>query len=338
MKTNVLALILFVPAFGLSTQVTIPLHQNHSVQIPGLIRVAVANGKIARAKALSPSTLLITAMGKGRTMVRAWNSSNREFVYDITVTPPATKASTNLERASVVKISLEFLEMNEAFGSNTGIRWPEMIQFGGMTSLQGNTNMSGLNYELTFSSAKGWIQHLIKQGWAKVLASPELYVRLGEEATFHSGGEFPVSTSSENYGKTHKHVEWKNFGLTAKVKPDSGDTIHISSDINLEISEMNAANGEGVPSLTKRHLMTKMNSLDGETVVLSGLIRESTSTKKEGLPILGSLPLIGGLFSATYESREQTELLMAVTFSMSTRAREDEKRKNFLKRFTGKGS
>ncbi|MEQ1843243.1 MAG: type II/III secretion system protein, partial [Verrucomicrobiales bacterium] len=84
------------------------------------------------------------------------------------------------------------------------------------------------------------IHHLAQTGDAKLIASPELFVREGEEATFHSGGEFPVSTSSENYGRFHRHVEWKPFGVHLKVRPQSFDGLHISSEINVEISELNA--------------------------------------------------------------------------------------------------
>jgi Flp pilus assembly secretin CpaC len=69
------------------------------------------------------------------------------------------------------------------------------------------------------------VNHLVKEGWAKIVANPELYVRLGEEANFHSGGEFPVSTITENYGHSRKHIEWKPWGLTAKVKPLSNDEL-----------------------------------------------------------------------------------------------------------------
>jgi len=55
-----------------------------------------------------------------------------------------------------------------------------------------------------------------------------------------------------------------------KVRPQSSDQIHLQSDIALEISEPNTAlSVNGVPALTRRKLDTKMNSLDGETVVLS---------------------------------------------------------------------
>lgn len=300
-----------------ASEITLPVRTNHTIKVASLTRVAIADSKILKAKAISSSTLLLTALKAGRTMVRVWDSGGNELVYKVHVTPAQTDA--------VVQIALEFLELDMALGQTSGIRWPETIQFSAMSTLQGDANMTGLNYSVSFASAKGWISHLVRRGWAHVVANPELYVRLGEEAVFHSGGEFPVSTSSENYGRYHKHIEWKPYGLTAKVRPESPDHLHISSEINLEVSEVNqSASMDGIPSVTKRHLITKMNSLDGETVILSGLVRQSSRSEREGIPILSSIPLLGSLFSKSTHGSDETELLMAVTFSMKTRSQETE--------------
>lgn len=301
---------------------------SETLKVKGLTRVAVANSKVLKAKALPPDRVLITGVKKGETMVRVWTSSNVETAYRVTVTGENTRIPTSATgREGVVKVALEFLELDFALSQSSGIRWPETVQFSALSQLQGDTNMSGLNYSVSFASAKGWVNHLVKEGWAKIVANPELYVRLGEEANFHSGGEFPVSTSSENYGKTHRHVEWKPWGLTAKVRPVSEDELHFSSDITLEISEVNLAQAvDGIPGLTRRRLVTKMNSMDGETVILSGLLKQSSSSEKAGLPVLGSIPVLGSLlFGAKSKGGEETELLMSVTFSMSTKARETDR-------------
>ena len=166
---------------------------------------------------------------------------------------------------------------------------------------------------------------MIKEGWGRILASPELYVRLGEDATFHSGGEVPITTASESFGHSFQHVEWKPYGLTVKVRPQSGDGLHIRSDVQVEISELNrGAAVDGVPGLTKRELQTKINALDGETVILSGLVRQTASEERQRVPFLSSIPLLGSLFSSKAETREESEILMAVTYTLATRSRQQQ--------------
>lgn len=302
--------------------------QNRSLHIPGITKAAIGSSKIARVRALPPDSLLVTALSAGTTTLQVWKSDGSEETHWIEVLPPALHESFhNPEGQGVIQVALEFLELDSALSESLGIRWPEAVHFASAGALQGATQMSGLNYSASFQSAPAWIALLCRKGWARVLARPELYVRLGEEAQFHSGGEFPVPSSVESYGGYQRRVEWKPYGLTVKVRPQSGDRYLIRSDIRVEISEIDgAAAVNGIPAITRRQLDTKMESLEGETVILSGLVRQARAAGRESVPLLGDIPLLGDLlFSQTTESSRSTEILMAVTFSVSTAAKARER-------------
>lgn len=324
-----------------ATPVSLGVHLSHVIQVAHMARAAVGSSKIVKIKAVSPHELLLTGVKPGRTMVRVWTKNGEESSYEVTVLPHELfDRFRGKGRNEVVKISLEFLELNNAFNEKLGIRWPEAIKFAGEGLFSGSgSGTSGLNYTMSFSSAEGLIQHLMKEGWAKRLAHPELYVRLGEVASFHSGGEVPISTAYESHGRYLRRIEWKAFGLTAKVRPQSSDKLHIHSDIQMEISELNQSAGvEGIPALVKRKVETKMNSLDGETVILSGFVRQAAASEKQGIPILSSIPLIGGLFFAsTIDEHNETEILMAITISLSDPAGDREKMEKFKEGFHATG-
>ncbi len=340
MKLLPLISLLALPLFAVETSsLRLALRSNLSIRLPGVTRVAVGNTKIVKVKSIPPSILLLTGVGQGKTTVRAWNSHGKEFEYLVSVISQQMESDLrSSERGAVVKVSLEFLELNFSFGKILGIEWPDSLQFGGISQLTGSMMSTGLNYEATFGTAKGWIRHLQKEGWAKILASPELYVRLGEEAVFHSGGELPIAVASQSFGNVLRKIEWKKFGITAKVRPQSVDQVHMSGDINLEVSEPDLTNAiDNIPALARRNLTTKINSLDGETVILSGLVKRETSHEKTSVPILGSIPLLGALFSSNANRDKETELIMTVTFSMSTHSRENENLKKFKKKYQSTG-
>jgi len=52
---------------------------------------------------------------------------------------------------------------------------------------------------------------------------------------------------------------------------------------------------------------------DGETVAIAGLIRTNQNQGRLGIPVISSLPLIGGLFGSTSRSSQRTELLIMIT-------------------------
>jgi type II secretory pathway component GspD/PulD (secretin) len=313
----------------------LPLHHSQTVRVVDLTRVAVADGKTIRVRTMSPHELLVTGLRLGVTTLRAWDNKQRQTVLEVRVISQALQDQLAGKTESVVKISLEFLEIDSSMSQGLGVRWPEAIQFSASATLQGGADFSGINYSAGFGSARGLITGLMKEGWAKMLANPELYVRLGEEAVFHSGGEIPVQSTSEDYGRYHPYVQWKPFGLTVKVKPQSADGLNIQSEIRVEISELNRGGSvEGIPGIVKRNLETKMSSRDRETVVLSGLVREISSREKSGIPLLGWIPVLGVFFSSKKTSQEATEVFMAITFSFTTRTERKETNREAREKFS----
>ncbi len=300
-------------------RVVLPQGANQTIRVDGLRRAAVGNPKVAKARAIPPDVLLLTAKSKGNTTLRTWSNDGTERLFVVDVV--AAHLAQSSEGSGVVHVALQFLELDATAKEDTGVRWPEIVSASAQGVVQGAGAVAGLSYTLGLGSARGWIQQLIREGRAKILASPDLYVRLGEQATFSSGGEIPVPTTSENFGRMQKHVDWKPYGMAVTVKPESADTLHFASDIQVELSELNhsAAIG-GIPGLNRRKLNTKMNSIDGQTVLLSGLVRQLESVQDEGVPVLKDIPLLGALFSSRGYSRESHEILMAVTLSIPTRA------------------
>jgi len=310
----------FTFVVGSASALTIPVGFSETLEIPGLVRVAVGNRKIVNVRAIPPKTILVSALRKGRTLVRVWSHHGEQPPVIVKVVEDgAYQESAGLSTSPVIHVALEFLELAQSNGRRLGVHWPEAIHFDGSGTVHGSQSTSGVNYVAAFSTAKGWMDHVVHEGWAKLIANPDLYVRLGEESVFHAGGEFPVAQALENYGGVGRRVDWKPYGFTVKVRPQSVDLYHISSDLDIEVSEPNVAQGiDGVPAINRRKIQTKMNSVDGQTVILSGLVRRAKSHGERGLPGLSSVPLLGYLFSSKSDEEEVSELLMAATFRLKT--------------------
>jgi len=336
---SVLAGALFCAEVPTHSPILLPQGSAETRKIAGVTRVAVADGRIARVRVAGPDALLITGLKAGRTQVRAWAGADADAqVIEVSVVPAEMYPEVaDGADAPVARVLVEFLELSFSLGESLGLRWPEALQFGASAALSGGA-FTGLNYSVTFGSSRAWIEHLCREGWARLLARPEIHVRLGEEARFHAGGEIPVPSSIENYGNSHRHVEWKKYGITVRVRPQSADSIRIRSDLRVEISEPDPALGrDGIPALTRRELETRMASRDGETVVLSGLVRESRSRETEGLPFLAGLPLVGWLFGTRRTAESGGETFLAVTISLRTPARNAEAVEEARRRW-GEGS
>lgn len=322
----------FSPETPTLERIFLPEDANRTIRVNGLRRAALANPKVARARAVPPDQILLTAKSKGKTSLRTWASDGSERAFLIQVGPANLTADDG--SPGVVKVDLEFLELDASGRRETGVRWPELISANATGLLQGAGGSAALSYTVGLDGLKGWLQQLVEEGRAKLLANPQIYVRLAEEAVFSSGGEIPVPTTSETFGRLQRHVEWKSFGMNVKVRPQSLDGYHLHSDIHVDLSEINAADAiGGIPALNRRRLSTKVNSIDGETILLSGLVRRLESAREQGIPVLKELPIFGPVFSSRSGAHESHEVMMAVTFSMATRQDVGERWEAFEEKF-----
>lgn len=96
-----------------------------------------------------------------------------------------------------------------------------------------------------------------------------------------------------------------NYGQAIRVRntttnPSSQGTVQTDSVVNQ-------------PVFNVRSMSTKVQVLDGQTVVLGGLIREDRQTVKDKVPFLGDLPLIGRAFQSKVEKSIKRNLMIFVT-------------------------
>jgi type II secretory pathway component GspD/PulD (secretin) len=70
---------------------------------------------------------------------------------------------------------------------------------------------------------------------------------------------------------------------------------------------------DGIPSKATTQVTTQMLVPNGKTVFLSGLIQHQVNSTREGIPGLGDLAIIGGLFSNRAKSITSTEIVVLIT-------------------------
>ncbi|WP_370870830.1 type II secretion system secretin GspD [Bradyrhizobium sp.] len=155
----------------------------------------------------------------------------------------------------------------------------------------------------------------------KVLSNPSLVVLDNQPATLQVGDQVPFSTGSATVLTANNTVvntiDYKNTGIILRVLPRANATGNIVLDIEQEISNVAAGGGAaGAPNLTptisQRRVKSSISVNSGQTVLLAGLINETESTQRQGIPLLDSIPGIGDAFSHQNKTRARTELILFI--------------------------
>jgi pilus assembly protein CpaC len=152
-------------------------------------------------------------------------------------------------------------------------------------------------------------------GRVRTLAEPSLTALSGETASFLAGGEFPIPMAS---GLNGTSIEFKEYGVSLAFTPTVLEGGRISMRVRPEVSELSkegavVVGGFSIPSLTTRRTETTVELGSGQSFMIGGLLRNSSSAATDKAPFLGDLPIIGSLFRSNSFKRNETELVIVVT-------------------------
>ncbi len=177
--------------------------------------------------------------------------------------------------------------------------------------------------EVSFANFSMMLDFIRKDASTKFLARPRILTLSNETA------EIKI-IRNEAIGK--KVTITEEAVSEEPERTETGVTLRVTPQVNLEtgeitmiivptvseavVSPITLTTQESVQTLKdpeKRIFKSVLTVKDGETVVLSGLIRNKVEEKVTHLPLLGDLPLIGSLFRHKEKEKKERELLVFIT-------------------------
>ncbi len=253
------------------------------------------------------------------------------------------------EESAVIEIDVQVLELNKDASKSLGFTWPSalnLLEQGSPGLSDSGTKFSTLFKILNFQrgTVDGGadpftfkLEALVQEGKARILSRPKLSCQSGKEAEMLVGGEKPVFSSSVVVGGgTSTSVSYKEYGIKLKIKPTVTEKEQIKVGLNIEVSEVGAAETIGDPNspsakaypLLKRTASTELFLDNGQTLAIGGLIKQKTETDVRKVAGLGDIPVLGMFFrNKSYKEgggqgeRGDSELFITLTPTIVSRDR-----------------
>ncbi len=156
---------------------------------------------------------------------------------------------------------------------------------------------------------------LATDGNTNILSTPNLLTLDNEEAKIVIGQNVPfitgsyAQTGSSTTATPFQTIERRDVGLTLRIKPQISEGGAVRMQIFQEVSSVQSQTDAGIIT-NKRAVESTVLVDDGQIVALGGLMQDDTRANVDKVPLLGDIPLIGGLFR--YDSRKQTKTNLMV--------------------------
>ncbi|MEM7544347.1 MAG: type II secretion system secretin GspD [Pseudomonadota bacterium] len=148
-----------------------------------------------------------------------------------------------------------------------------------------------------------------------VISSPKLLVRDNQSATLQIGDQVPIVTRTAQGTTTDStivnSVEYRDTGVRLTVTPRVNSGGFVSLEVDQEVSSVAPTTTSGIdsPTISRRSVTTDVTIRSGQTVVLGGLIQDSSSAGRTGIPVLNEIPILGAAFGRREQQAGRTELL-----------------------------
>ncbi len=127
-----------------------------------------------------------------------------------------------------------------------------------------------------------------------------------------TNGSAPVITASTAYPVIVPE------GVVLDITPvidDNGEvTLEVHPSFSTILDTVQAPSGEGSePEVERREFETTVHVKGEETIMMGGLVSETSSRTESGIPFLKDIPYLGGLFRDTNDSTTKQEIIMLLT-------------------------
>ncbi len=160
------------------------------------------------------------------------------------------------------------------------------------------------------------IDFLMRDLHAKILNQQTLWTKDNEEAQFFKGQRVGFQTQisiSDTGGRATSNYTYEKVGMTLRARPSITPEKNVDMIINVILSQLESEVINTQPVRTELDTTTNLVVKDGQTIMLGGMLFQEDSKTNRKVPLLGDLPLIGGLFRHKQDIQANSELLIFIT-------------------------
>jgi general secretion pathway protein D len=161
----------------------------------------------------------------------------------------------------------------------------------------------------------------VARGDVRIVSRPIVIATNNEEAEIHVGSQRPFVQVSrvlptDNTARD-QIVQYKDVGTRLSVRPtisaDGYVMLRLIQEVNQVTQEASGLAGVQAPVISARSVQTHLLIKDRQTVVIGGLSDQQRDVNQGGIPVLSSIPWLGGLFGHASRRTIETELLLFLT-------------------------
>ncbi len=237
-------------------------------------------------------------------------------------------AKLDISRRQVV-LEVLVVDLWEDASDEFGFNW-EFVDHDSSVAMSGIGSFTGMASFTSISASKlteltMTLKALISKKKASIRSRPRVATLNGEKASIDISLDEYFAIVTDIYGTTARlrtDLQIIKSGVLLEMTPQIGDNGDITVDVHIVVSDVasrrnnttsnsNATN-ENLPVIRRREANTHVRVKEGDAIVIGGLIETQETTDNKRVPILSSIPLVGGLFKTKSDTTTKKEVVIFI--------------------------
>lgn len=240
-------------------------------------------------------------------LLRNWDKPKGEVVIDLEI--------MEVSRRKLQKLGMEFSQSYAGIRYNGGL---EQFPADNWLPLQGFDLSKAGNFQITLPSAL--LQFLETDSDTKIIAQPRLRGVDSEQIKYLVGQKVPIPQTTFSPiaagGVSQQPIvsyTYQDVGIEVNIRPRLHQEKEVTLEMEVKITSISGTGIADIPIISTREVKNIIRLKDGETNLLAGLLKDEERKSLKGIVGLKNLPILGGLFSSTDRTVEQTDVILTIT-------------------------
>jgi type IV pilus assembly protein PilQ len=153
---------------------------------------------------------------------------------------------------------------------------------------------------------------LAEESKVKILADPTITTMENQTAFVENGKDIPYVSTSQN----GTNVQFAHATLKLEMLPHVVDGTNLRMKVVVKDDQVDPNQNnwvQGNPPIYKRETQSNLVVEDGDTIVISGLTRDTVTDGSSGVPFLRDIPGLGWAFKSKSSNIEREQMLVFIT-------------------------
>lgn len=281
-------------------------YRKQPVTVPGLVSVLREMGKELQKSDTATGPVFAADPRQNAIIVRGSSKDQDTFaalIRQLDIKP------------TMIEVAVSIFDIDASNFNQLGIDWSASAKIGG-GAVSFNSGSVGDNFSTVIGNTGNFmvrLNALEQNSKAKVLSRPSVVTLNNVQAVLDKNITFYTKVRGEKVAKLESVTTGSLLRVTPRIITDHGQQ-EVMLVLNIQDGQQSGAveGTDGLPQVQNSEISTQATLKSGESLLIGGFVQDKDETSENKIPLLGDLPILGGLFRSTEHHTQRAMRLFLI--------------------------